>query len=228
MEIVFKDFCTFTGVYFAIYMIHVQGSSPYLTENFKLPNCWASEVPHLSCPISDCPAFQTVDIYFSLAREPTCPPYLVNLFFDIFKSFPVLLWLNFEYWITCQLCWFRCKSATVYVFPGVFSSWSKKKERHRQKSQQKNNPQNSVKNIRPYSLSRENENFATTITHSKKSNSSYKLMSLGNFSLGASSGRQLFRFDPWFSFLLWWYLSLKFWLKLLVSRRSILRKFHMV
>ena len=46
-------------------------------------------------------------------------------------------------------------------------------------------------------------------------------MSLEDFRWGTSSGRQFFGFDPWLSFLLWWYLSLKFWEKSLVSRRSI-------
>ena len=53
-------------------------------------------------------------------------------------------------------------------------------------------------------------------------------MSLADFSLGTSSGRRFFRFDTWLSFLLWWYLSLKFWVKLLVIRQSILRKFYIV
>ena len=35
------------------------------------------------------------------------------------------------------------------------------------------------------------------------------------------TGRQFFGFDPWLSFLLRWYLSLKIWVKPLVSRRSI-------
>ena len=47
--------------------------------------------------------------YLFIAREPTCLPYLFLISSNFFP------WLNFEYWITCQLCWFRCKSATVNV-----------------------------------------------------------------------------------------------------------------
>ena len=74
------------------------------------------------------------------------------------------MWLNFEYWITCQLCRFRCKSPTVYFlhnfsniladcyfsslylnfhwlssegdFSGVSPPWPKKK-RHRKEILQK-------------------------------------------------------------------------------------------
>ena len=42
------------------------------------------------------------------------------------NPFSHLLWLNFEYWITCQVCRFTCKSATVYVlynFSIVLADW---------------------------------------------------------------------------------------------------------
>ena len=38
-----------------------------------------------------------------------------SVFFISSNLFPCLLWLSFEYWITYQLCRFRCKSATVYI-----------------------------------------------------------------------------------------------------------------
>ena len=103
---------------------HVAGPTSYLSENFKLPKCWTSEVPHPSCPISNCPTFQTVGIYiFCLYENPpvchTCFWYL-----QIFSR--VLPWLNLDYWITCQLCQFRCKSVTIYVlhnFSSVLADW---------------------------------------------------------------------------------------------------------
>ena len=42
------------------------------------------------------------------------------------NPFSHLLWLNFKYWITCQVCRFTCKSATVYVlynFSIVLADW---------------------------------------------------------------------------------------------------------
>ena len=62
-------------------------------------------------------------IYIFLLRVPTCLPYLFLISSNLFP------WLNFEYWITCQLCRFRCKSATVYVllhfsdFTWIFIDW---------------------------------------------------------------------------------------------------------
>ena len=79
----------------------VAGTTSYLSENFELPKCWASEVQHPSCPISNFPTIQTVDIFFSLVREPACPPYLLNLFFDIFKSFP--LFIVIEFWVLANM-----------------------------------------------------------------------------------------------------------------------------
>ena len=52
------------------------------------------------------------------------------------------------------------------VFPGVFPPWPEKK-RHREKSPQKNVTPNSVKNVRPYSLPREDAIFANPITPSE-------------------------------------------------------------
>ena len=92
--------------------------------------------------------------------RPSAAP--INPIFPYLQIF--LLWLNFDYMITCQLCQLRCKSATVYVlhnfsnvlaagispdftwiftdwvsavvFPCVFSHWSKNK-RHLEKTLQK-------------------------------------------------------------------------------------------
>ena len=88
----------------------VAGPTSYLSENFELPKCWTSEVPHPSYEISNCSTIQIVDIFFSLAREPTCPPYLLNLFFDIFKSFP--LFTMIEFWVLA-----------LHSFYNVFADW---------------------------------------------------------------------------------------------------------
>ena len=92
-----------------------------------------------------------------------------------------------------------------------------RRKNDREKSLQ-NVPPNSVRNVRPYTLSRENTIFATSRTPSEKSHDSYLreifprvLLLGGNFS----------DLTPWLSFLLWWCLSLKIWVKPLVSRRSI-------
>ena len=76
--------------------VHVARPTSYLSKNFGRPKCWSSEVPYQSCPISNCPTFQTVDIFFSLVREPTCPSYLLNLFYDIFKSFLTFIMTEFR------------------------------------------------------------------------------------------------------------------------------------
>ena len=153
------------------------------------------------------------------------------------KLFLFLLWLNFEYWITCHVCLFRCKSATVYFlhnfptflwtgispdftwffidwvsawfFSDVFSPWPKKK-RYLEKSSLKNIPLNAI--------------FASPTSLSEKSNDSYKLVSLEDFSLGAFSGRQFVGFDSWLSFLSFFEILSK----TCGSKRYILRKFYIV
>ena len=98
----------------------VAGPTSYLSQNFELPKCWTSEVPHPNCPISNCPTTQTVDIGVSL---------WLPMFSIIFPTFlrtgisPEFTW-TFIYWVSAG------------YFPGVFSPWPKKK-RHREKSLQK-------------------------------------------------------------------------------------------
>ena len=56
-----------------------------------------------------------------------CLPPVCHICFGYLQIFSgVFPWLNFEYWIACQLSWFRCKSATVYIlhnFPNVLVDW---------------------------------------------------------------------------------------------------------
>ena len=80
----------------------VAGPTFYLSENFELLKCWTNEVPHPSCPISNCSTIQIVDIFFSLVRELACPPYLLNLFFHIFKFFPMFAMIEFAQFL--RLC----------------------------------------------------------------------------------------------------------------------------
>ena len=89
---IFVNLC----VYKPFAWVHVARPTSYLSKNFGRPKCWSSEVPYQSCPISNCPTFQTVDIFFSLVREPTCPSYLLNLFYDIFKSFLTFIMTEFR------------------------------------------------------------------------------------------------------------------------------------
>ena len=59
-------------------------------------------------------------------------------------------------------------------FHGVFTPWPKKKRPGKEPA--KNVPPNSVRNIRPYTLSRENTIFASSITPSEKSHDSYNIV----------------------------------------------------
>ena len=116
MKIISKDFCTFTGVFIVIYMGPCRKSYVLLVRKFRTSEMLdkLSPIPKL-CDIKLSHILDGRYIFFSLVREPTCLPYLFNLLFDIFKSFPVFVMIEFEYWISCQLCRFRCNSGIVYV-----------------------------------------------------------------------------------------------------------------
>ena len=43
-----------------------RGPTSYLFENFGFPKFWTSEAQHPSCPMSNCPTLQAVDIFFSV------------------------------------------------------------------------------------------------------------------------------------------------------------------
>ena len=90
---------------------------------------------------------------FSTCREPVCPPYLLNLFFDIFKSFIVFIILSIWWYANFADLSVRLRLSTFQIifprflrtgissdfnsifidwvsekfFPGVFSPWSQKK-----------------------------------------------------------------------------------------------------
>ena len=92
MKIVSKDFCTFTGVYTAIYMGPCRRS--YNLRKFRIFEMLDKWNP--ISKLSDIKFSHYPDdryIFFLLVREPVCPPYLLNLFFDIFKSFLIELWV---------------------------------------------------------------------------------------------------------------------------------------
>ena len=142
----------------------VTGPTSYLSKNFELPNVGQVK-SHIQAVRDQIVPLSRLSIYFfSLAGEAACPPYLLNLFLISSNLFPCLLWLNFECWLTCQICRFSCKSATAtfciifptflrtgissdftWIFidwlsagflPGVLSPWPNKK-RHRKMSRQK-------------------------------------------------------------------------------------------
>ena len=52
-------------------------------------------------------------IFFYLSKNPLVHRFCFWYLQIFSRVFP---WVNFEYWITCQLCRFRCKSATLYVW----------------------------------------------------------------------------------------------------------------
>ena len=206
MKIVSKDFCTFTGVYTTIYMGPCRRSYILLVRKFRtseMLNKWSPTSKLFDIKFSHYSDGRY--IFFTCTRSRLSS--ILNLIFDIFKSFSLFIWLNFEYWLTCQICWFGCKTAAAYVlillkfsltefvrvfFPAVFLLGLRKKDTEKKLSQK-------CPSISP----------------------SFKGKCNGDFSEDASSGRQFFRLHPWISFLLWWYLSLKIWVKPLVSRRIV-------
>ena len=123
----FWDFCTFTGVYTAIYMGSCRRTYILLAQKFQ-----TSEMLHKWSPTSTLsdmkfPHNPSSRYIFSLVREPACPPNLLNLFLDIFKYFPLFIMIKF--WALANIltsCRHRCKSATAYVlhnFSNVLSDW---------------------------------------------------------------------------------------------------------
>ena len=151
--------------------------------------------------LSDIKLSHTVDIFSLLVREPTCLPYLFSISSNLFPCFPCF---HFEYWITRQLCWSRCKSVAVYVslrfsnilvdwyfswpyfnfhwlnfcefFSGVFFALAEEKKT-RQKSRQKMFPQTL------YSLSREQPWYFLQKNRMVRTNSSlWVLLLRDNFS----------------------------------------------
>ena len=123
----FRGFCTFTGVYTAIYMGSCRRSYILLVQKFQTSEMldkWSptSKLSHIKFPHNPDGRY-----IFSLVREPACPPNLLNLFLDIFNYFP--LFITIKFWALTNIltsCQFRCKSATAYVlhnFSNVLSDW---------------------------------------------------------------------------------------------------------
>ena len=195
MKIISKYFYTFTGVYIAIYMGPCHKSYILLVRKFrisemldkwslasKLSDIKLSHIPdgryifftctrtHLSAiPIK--PVFW----YFKIFSR-VCYDWVLSIGYHVnFADLGVTLGLStfciifptfFRTSISPDFTWIFIDWVSAGFFPGVFSPWPEKK-RHREKSPQKNVPPNSVKNIRPYSLSREDAIFATSITPSE-------------------------------------------------------------
>ena len=195
MKIISKDFCTFSGVDIAIYMGLCRKPYILLVRKFQTSEMLVKWSP--TSKLSDIKLSHILDgrHIFLLVREPTCPPYLLNLFFLYFQIFFRVCYdrvlsigyhVNFaDLGITLGLFTFCTVSPTFFqtsispdftwifidwvsagFFPGVFSPWPEKKDTGK-KTHKKNIPPNSVKNIRPYSLSREDAIFATSIIPSE-------------------------------------------------------------
>ena len=113
--------------------------------------------------------------------------------------FPMFLWTG----ISPDFTWIfiECGFHRLFFFRCILFLAQEEKETEKKKPQ-KSVVSNSVKNIRPESLSRRNAIYLTLIIYSEKSNDLHKLMPLGDFSLVAFSGRSFFGFDLWLSFLL--------------------------
>ena len=171
--------------------------------------------------------------FFTYTRTRLSAIPIKPVFFISSNLFPCLLWLNFEYWL-------RCKSATAYVlhnfsnilaagispnFTWIFIDWVsagffcdvKDREKSLQNMFLQTQSEMSVhilfhekiQFLQPRELLQKNHmirinSYLTEIFPRV-------LLLGGNFS----------DLTPWLSFLLWWCLSLKIWVKPLVSRRSI-------
>ena len=168
----------------------------------------------------------------------------------ISSIFPVFIWLNFEYWITCQLCRFRCKSATVYVlinFSNLHADWyfswlylnfhwlifcgvpsrcifffALQIKTPRKKADKKCSPKLSQK-ISIHNLDFQGEMQFLLPRYLLQKNQMIRINSC------------LWESFPWvlllrdnliLDFLFYYDLSLEFWVKTLISWRSILRKLH--
>ena len=124
--------------------ICVVGPLSYLSKNLELPKCWTSEVPdgwhisftsmrtHLSAiPIKSVTSWKVSK--YGVISGSYFPVFRLNnsvfgrsVFFLISSNlFPCLLWVNFDYWITCKLCWFSVSlqlSTFSIIFPAFL--WS--------------------------------------------------------------------------------------------------------
>ena len=127
MEIFSKDFCTYTSVYTGIYMSPCRRSYILLVQK-----CWTSEIMDKWSPISKLSIFKFSHypygryIFFTCTRTRLSAIPIEPVFFIFSNLLLCLLWLNFEYWVTCRLFQFRCNSATAYVlqkFSNVLADW---------------------------------------------------------------------------------------------------------
>ena len=113
MKIVSKDFCTFTGVYIAIYMGPYHRSCIVLVWKFQTSEMldkWSPTFKLSHIKLSHYPDSRYI---FSTCTRTHLFTIRIKLVFWNLQIFSCLY--NFEYWMTCQLCWFRCKAVTVYV-----------------------------------------------------------------------------------------------------------------
>ena len=87
-----KDFCTFAGIYVGpCYMSYILFRKFRTSEMLDKWNPTSKLSGIKLCQVPD------GQYIFSLARESTCPPYLLKLCFYIFKSFPMFIMI--EFWV---------------------------------------------------------------------------------------------------------------------------------
>ena len=189
MKIVSKDFCIFTGVYIAIYVGQCCKSYILLFRKFQTSEMldkWKLEKS--TSKLSDIKLPHIPDGQYFIF---TCTRTRLSVnFADLGLSLPLSTFciilqcscgLVFLQTLIKSLLTESLRVFTEYIF---FLAQEKKTPR---KKPSKNVSQNSIKNIRPDSLSRENAISVTPIIPSEKSIDSYKLMPLGDLSLNAFS-----------------------------------------
>ena len=127
MKIASKDFCTLTAVCIAIYIGPCRRSYILLVREFQTSKMLGKWSP--TSKLSGIKLSHYLDgryIFFHLYENP--PVWFIYQICVLISSdlFPCLLWLNFEYWITCKLGWFRCKCVTdnvLHNFSNVLADW---------------------------------------------------------------------------------------------------------
>ena len=148
MKIFSKDFCKFTGYYLAIYLGPCRRSYILLVRKFRTSEMlgkWSPTSKVSDIKLSHYPNGRY--IFFTCTGTRLSVILFKPAFWYLFLC---LLRLKFENWLICQLCRFKCKSATAYlfhnfsnilveryftwifiewvsteIFPGIFSPWPK-------------------------------------------------------------------------------------------------------
>ena len=95
MKVVFKDFCTFTGVYIAIYMGPCRRSYILLVQKFQTSEIldkWSPTYKLIDIKLSHHPDGRYIIFTCTRTHLSAIP---IKLVFYIFKSFPVFIMTEF-------------------------------------------------------------------------------------------------------------------------------------